>query len=1161
MSKLIVPSAHIANVRLLQVTPIDASANVHAPSTGNLHHLPSPALENNADAAHRQSLRSLDKYYGPLRIGEFTTSRVELQALGATVNGQPVSPANTDMKNADQAFLDGLNFEAAKVEARLQSVDIPDSAVPAMLFFEIACKRSIDAGPLFISDTPIGTGSTMERLNQLGKAAQKLGIHRADSFENTPGWVNRNKSYLMSGAGVGLQAFGIYSGYMAMADAIRKGDKLEAIFQGGSIAAELGSLIIEQGLTKTGEAMLTNGGKLFKYFPLTSVGKYMSRGAGMFASAITLPFDIIDAVKSFNAAAATSGKEAQDHYVSGAMSVAGAGISLVLGVAALAGFGSVAGPVGLVAAALLIAGSMIYQAARVVDDIDDYIELTAHERLRSGWFAFTGKELDTEVMDRFKLSKGYRDHEKQLELSAKDMLEGAYKNSIEHVVNGAFRAELQAVELWRYVWDESTGEKPFKLDNQAVIVGADDVIDARDGLPADLKGKVSGSAGEGKGVFWRMGDGNDRVVGVKAQPNLFTYRDGHKALTGGDKNDAFYHEITARELDRSGKPAHVNVLDGGGGADMVAFEGSRPTSDTRHVGHDINLQTGKVMLRGLDPQAEGIEVAHLTSFENVSTLRKGTSHVTGTADANQISANGYDRVKAGDGNDTIAIFGNECRVDGGHGEDRYYIANTNARTTIIEEGEHSSVVEFGWARAVIQRWQLIGTSLVITSLRGNDGCDPDHVLTLENVYQMVDGQRQLKNARWLFRTQDEYELLALLPARPGEAASQDIEVAVTVNGRPAPAPAIINGGTVTITPQGLHRHFVARTDRRVEFVAATAAAATASTVYLDFKASEIVDAVLSYQVEVRNGVSGNTHLIYKDICLSLLLPAKAVLFKGVITTIAAATGYSGRNSLKVTTPLLAQDIVLVMQDEVSYRLQVPVLDYEEDARNPGTRVSSTRSWLKRRNGNYLFVQPLVSEKPVLTAQASKVVIEPRTHTGIYVLEGQSATYDVYLASNCIVRLSTPGAAAKTANASTWNLFTRTLSETVKRDDIQLEDNRLRIASVTIELPDIEDDTPVESISVVTSAGHIYEVSLLFEVLQLYVINARSYASVDALVADIEQHRQRNELAARVYVTDIGYQPDTEGTLTYNSIRKSWSLTTDPQKHLNLDDLFIPISGT
>ncbi|CAI8958250.1 Calcium-binding protein [Pseudomonas sp. IT-347P] len=1158
MSKPIAAPPHIANLSPIQVATISTSANPHSPSAGVLKDA-TPA--DDAGAPYRRTLKALDQHFGPLRIGEVMASRVELQALGAKVNGQPINTANAGMQRADQRFIDGLNFNADRVQARLRSVDIADSGEAAMLFYEIACKRSIDATPLFVADTTIDPGSAMDRLNQLGKAVQKLDIHRTDALENAPGWISKNKSYLMSGAGVGMQAFGIYSGYIAMIDAIKHGDTLEAVFQGGSIAAEFGSLIIERGLTKTGEAMLRNGGTALKYFPLTSVGKYMSRGAGMFASAITLPFDIADAIKSFNAAATAQGKEAQDHYVNGSLSVAGAGISLILGVAALAGFGSTAGPVGLVAAGLLIAASMIYQAARVVDDIDDYIELTFEERLRSGWFAFTNKELDKDVLDRFKIAKGYRDHQQQLELSAKDMLEGAYKHSIEHVINGAFQVELKPVEIWRYQWDESAGEQPFKLDSQAVVVGGDDVIDAGDGLPASLNGKVSGSAGDNKGVFWRLGDGNDRVIGVRDKPNLFTYRADHKALTGGDRNDAFYQDITEQELNRTGKPAHLNVLDGGAGSDTLAFEGSRPLSDTRQVGHDISLHSGRVLLRALDPAVNAIEVAHLTSIENVSTLRQGTSRIEGNDEPNQISAHGSDSISAGAGDDTIALYGVDCRVEGGSGADRYYIANTNVRTTIVEDGEQSSLIEFGWPADIIQRWQILGTSLVIRSLRGEDGNDPEHVLTLENVYQRIDGKRQLKNDRFRFKTQDGYELLAQLPKQLDDVPSQDIKPAVVVIGQPAPAPQIVNGGTVEIVEQGLKQHFVCRTDRQVEFVARHNTAKTSRIVYLEFDNTEIIDVQVSYDVQVREGVSGNTHLYYKDFTLSVRLPSKVVMFKGIVQPIAAATGYSGRNSLKVTTPYLQQNIVLIMQDQVSYRLQVPELDYEDDAKSPGLRVRSTRSCLKQRNGNYRFVRSLVSAKPSITAQPSRITIDKGPHTGIYVLEGQSSTYDVHLASNTIIRLSTPGATAKTADASTWTLYTRAMEETVTRDDMQLDGKRLRIASVTIELPEIDNDAPVESISVATSSGNIYEISLLFEVLQLYVIDASAYASVEALLAEINAHQQRNELATRVHVTHIGIKAKTVSTVVYNSVHKYWSLDSDPQARINPQDLVFSSNRT
>ena len=158
MAKPIIPSTHVSTVRLIDVTPIDASANAYAPPTGNLDSA-TPSLaappESVPNESSPRTLKSLDKQFGPLRIGEVLASRVELQALGATVNGQPISPANSGMQTPDQTFLDGLNFDATKVQARLKSVDIPDSGVAAMLFYEIACKRSVDAAPLFVSDATV----------------------------------------------------------------------------------------------------------------------------------------------------------------------------------------------------------------------------------------------------------------------------------------------------------------------------------------------------------------------------------------------------------------------------------------------------------------------------------------------------------------------------------------------------------------------------------------------------------------------------------------------------------------------------------------------------------------------------------------------------------------------------------------------------------------------------------------------------------------------------------------------------------------------------------------------------------------------------------------------------------------------------------------------
>lgn len=120
-----------------------------------------------------------------------------------------------------------------------------------------------------------------------------------------------------------------------------------------------------------------------------------------------------------------------------------------------------------------------------------------------------------------------------------------------------------------------------------------------------------------------------------------------------------------------------------------------------------------------------------------------------------------------------------------------------------------------------------------------------------------------------------------------------------------------------------------------------------------------------------------------------------------------------------------------------------------------------------------------------------------------------------------------------------------MNEAVTRDDIRLDANRLQVASALIELPDLQDDTPVESISVATSAGNIYAVSLLFEVLHLYVINAQGYANVAELLADIHAHRERNELSTRVVITNIGVAPSIDGTVVYNSIGNYWEVDSNP----------------
>lgn len=1163
MSKLIQPAVERLGLRTIEVANIAHSANSHTPPAGRIEWPTArPAPQTKPDKSNAPTLKSLDRRHGPLTIGEFTVSRVELSAMGAKVAGQDISPDNVNLKVADQTFLDSMSFDPAAVIARISAADTADAGIVATLMFEISTLRSVDAPALMISSDPITPGSPVERLDKLTRAAQKIDIHRVDSLDHLPGWVNRGKSYLTSGAGVGLQLYGIYSGLMGMMEAIKVRDWGEAAFNGSAIVAEIGSLIIERGLAKTGEQMIRSGGKVFNRFTATSAGQYLSRGAGLFASAITLPFDVVSAVKSFNAAAITTGKEQQDHYVAGGMAVAGASISITLGLAALAGYGSIAGPLGLVAAAVLILGAEIYRAARIVDDIDDYIELTAHERLRSGWFAFTRQELDDDVMDRFKISRHTSDYTRQLQTSTQALLDGAYKHYVEHVVNGSFNVELEPVKVWRYQWDEASGEKPFKMDKETLVVEGNDIIDAREGLPADLKGVVTGTPGENKGVLWSLGGGDDQVIGVKAKPNIFSYRQGSKRLTGGDKDDVFYLETAASELNRDKAPAMPSVLEGGDGADTLTFEGARPAIDTRHVGYDINLQTGKVALRSHDATVDPVDVAQVRSVENVSTLRNASNLITGTDGANLISANGSDHVMAGGGDDTIALRGTDGRADGGSGADRYYIAASSTRPVIIDNGDDVSVIEFNWPLARIQQWQIIGTTLRVVSLRGADGEDSDHELTVEGVYQQMEGKRLLKNNRLLFKTQDRYELEAILPLQIDDAADRDIECRVVVMGDSPPAPYIVNAGLADIFTHPAVHHFVPRSDTRINFLAPANTPPAAKTVYLDYDAAEISEIRFSYEVTATRNSAGMCYLRYEQINLWILLPSKTLTFTGVLKAAQEPNSSTWINSIKATLVEARHAVVLIMRDGTSYSIAPPRMPYRDDAQTPGSKTLIAPECLRRRYGIYQFVKPGLLKPKLLGVTAQQINFPAPPHNGTYVLHGQASFYDVYPTSHSTLSLSTPGAAALISNASSWMLSTTKMNEKIARSDIQLNAQYLRIGSVTVQLPNMEHEGPVESISVATSSGNIYSIEILFDVLQLYVIDAQGYSDVSAVLADIGMHDEKKELAVKVAVRNMGFRPHKAGNLYYDSQGKYWGVDSDPAYYINEQDLFIePVKVT
>lgn len=1021
-------------------------------------------------------LRALDQFYGPLTIGQFTVSRLELHLMNATVHGQPLDIGNTNFRRPPQAFIDGLGLNAADVESRIwASGTVGDYTIPTLLF-EIATHRSPASAPLLFEAQDTHT----QKIDRLLQAAQKLDIRDTRLPENVPGWVNKQKSKVVNSMGVGLQAFGIYSGLMGISDAIKRSDRTEALISVGAVVSELGSLIIERGLVKTAQELIEGGARIYQGFARTHFGLYLSRAAGLIAGVLTLPFDLYFAIKALNDASRTTGKQALDHYVAAGMNLAGAALTLILGTAALAGFAH-AGPLGIAAAAILIAGSQIYSAVRQVDDIDDYIELSVDERLVTGFLAFLNQSPPQRIEDRYTLAVATDQHAKMLNHRARKWLDGQMKDSVEAIVNGKFEAGLKATQVFWFEQDaQGRDTTPSRETRLPSVEDGDDTIDARNGIPSDLSGVVKGADGESKATLWLLGGGKDNVIGVEKKPNHFSYGTGIKHLTGGEKDDHFLFEGGVQALKAPLKAQVENHLLGLPGNDTLVFQGHLESRDvTIHTGFEIDLENGRISLLSdndaIPPKAHTM----IDSIENVETLAGASNTVKGSAGANRIVSRGRDRIDAGDGDDTIYLMGGYGRVAGGAGKDQYYVAHKSGTVTITEDPLEESVIIMDWPFEGIQKWSIEDTSLVVSSRCGKDGEWPDRTLIIKDIYKTVGDKRLFQEQKLRFLTQDGFQLA---PDFPGELEGVDkhtIEVLILAKGR-QPAPRIINSPEYTVS-SGKSSHYFIDRDLSETVLKFTIGDDALNTFHIDCDSDELKNAQARYTVQVDTQHS-NDYLTYSDFNLQLHFNHKTVSFENLVTPASNTyTNISG-TSYMVKGLVLKQGLNITLRNGVSYRIAPPPRRYFDDVKNPGIKTLDGQHMLKKRTGHYLLLTPQDSRAIVLAPHPQRVEIPAHAQNTVTLLEGKGSTYHVHFHADAVLRIATPGAVTKTSNASTWHLYSRYLDPSL----IKLSGKKLLIGRTIIHLPEYRnEETPVEEIFVITSSGEMYAVDLIFEQVYRY----------------------------------------------------------------------------
>ncbi|WP_434674988.1 hypothetical protein [Pseudomonas sp. D3-10] len=1097
----------------------------------------------------RERLTRLDERLGPVKIGELSISRVDLYRMGARLGDDGTATDSALLSQPDGALIDAVRFDPLMIETYIKAHPSGNAPDATSLLFELASVRS-SSSPAILEPTPghVPSGS-MDTFGKLLDALQAMQALQGQPFApGMPTWVNNLKSHGMLTAALGMQIYGIYGGLVGIRDGLRNSDLAEIAVSSGEIGGELTSVMVEHGLLKTGKQMLRQADRVLMGFKATAVGKWLIRSAGLMAGILTLPFDIYHAINAFDAAARSTGKEAMDHYVSAGMSVASAGLSVALGAAAMAGFG-LTGAVGLVACAVLMVGARVYGAARQVDDIDDYIELSINERWRSGWFAFTGQALDTQVMGRYEVARTRVGYTQALVDQARKLLDGELKPSVEALVSGRFEVNMQPLKHWRLHWDD--GEQPYREVSTPEVVESDDVIDASRGLDKAPRVTV-GEPGKGKGIYWQLGGGNDQVFGVYDKPNYFSFSTGKKSLTGGSEDDAFMFHVN--ETLKTPVVDARNALHGGAGNDTLSLQGRLPdvNGSYAYLGLEIDLPGGLSLLKSHD-DTHPAHYATITSIENVETLPRGYSRVIGDRHPNHITLNGMDdRATGGRGDDVFRLMGNSSRVDGGPGTDRYYVAINTGDIHITEDGTEPSIIELGYPAEGIKGWEIQGTSLKVTLSHDAQTTDLFRELCIVDTYCQVGTQRVLRNDALLFVTQDGFTFKPDLPDALLAPEDHPVSAIMVHQGKSPPAPVIFNGEKVASRDLVSENYFVARECPDPIFDIPQQPANATTTLFLDHDDSELEAVHAHYRVEVCT-IGYWNWLTYSDMKLVLQFTNGTRLTldhwmkhnQGVVSNV---TGM-----LMSTGVSLTRAITLVFRDGTSYRVGTVRPSFHDDYQNPGTRVVEGRHVLRRRPGRAVFRSPS-REVIRLPSRPQKIRLPERQHTSIYELEGNASTYEVHPSPGATLRLYTTSA----TDSSVWNIHADSFDMDLARSDIRVGRTWVLLGDVRLLLTPASDDRkPPEIVHVELVSGTRYQIDTDLAKARLLSINARFHADIATLLREIQAHEADGSLATTfLSVAGVRLADGTPGAIFYDVLDQRWILDSDDTQEVNSSDLMI-----
>ncbi|MFJ2481782.1 calcium-binding protein [Pseudomonas sp. NPDC087598] len=1116
-------------------------ANTRTDSTLDLKTASHDATDTKSKT-HTSQLNLNDKLFGPLEIGQISVTRVALDALGARINGQPLNGDNTFFRVPKRSFVNSLQFSLTDIETHMKSANGRDAYLLPNLLFDIASRRPLTA-PRMIRENPettVDPGNLRSKLEKLLNAAHKLDLRHASLPKNTPVWVSKTKSYSALGASVGIQGFGIFMGIRGVYEAIKVENTNEVVINATGILTEVSSIAVDLAITHEATRMITAGQQAYKDFARTRFAVRLSRSGGLIGGALTLPFDLYTAVRSFTAAENTTGKEAMDQYVSAALSITSAAMTVILGAAAMAGF-SFAGPVGLLAGVMLAIGSQVYGAVRAVDDIDDYIELSINERWQTGFLAFFLQGPPSDVQNRFLIAKAKIDHAKQLKESARALLEGPLKETTEAVVNGSFDVELVTESVrkqnwWTKKWDWDSVSTPKIKDG-------DDAIDAREGVTDKTPGAETGTGGENKGVLWFMGGGDDAIQGVEKKPNAFYFETGKKQLTGGDKDDHFVFQgaEVARPEDEL---ADRWTLRGGAGNDSLilgklAQKYAYPKKPL--AGYNIDLAAGTIHTVTLDPLT-GKELkrsAHSTveSIENVETIADTSTTVIGTDGRNVIKARGTDIIRAGAGNDQIHLLQAGASVWGGPGQDEYFIDNVSGTVSLFEDGVEDSVIVLNFRMELIDHFLVMKDGSLTVVL--NSDLHGKTRLVIADVYEQKDGKLKIKNNKITFVTNDRFYLAPDFLESIDSGGHVTLDAIILKRGFPI-NPIILYSETCDTNHENYVSYYLPRNDKNITF-RAIKRTRECIKIHLDYASNELTKVEVAYGAAQDDGYWwGSTDLIYHFGEKSL----KLVSFSKENPGLPKRTKEMGK-FLEYLQYTPEQRYVFVFNDGNQISAKITKIEQPTETDYPATGFIRWKSLLPMplnfRWSGSKFELP-ENDAYALSPRGACINFSAAPgQNAMECLEGAGGTYILHLVAEQNIKIGTPGglasASVRLPHSSTWELDATKLGNV----EIRLENNKLYIGTCTIHLPEYGSEDIIDTVHVIDEKGIIRTVDLSFDLITITGVDAQYFIEPpDFPVVLSGSYSPVAELELPVRNATLYHYPTFE--LSYSFPKRRWITT-------------------